>query len=79
MAMTTLQNPVKVQLEAITNDLKEVTKAQKGFGKALDKVGVILTQTCHDCGADRYRHFPSETSPWKRTQWQIIPRSSTAP
>ncbi|PHH75962.1 hypothetical protein CDD80_1924 [Ophiocordyceps camponoti-rufipedis] len=37
MAMTTLQNPVKAQLEAITNDLKEVTKAQKSFGKALDK------------------------------------------
>lgn len=37
MAMTTLQNPVKAQLEAITNDLKEVTKAQKAFGKALDK------------------------------------------
>ncbi|KYK61285.1 regulator of gluconeogenesis Rmd5 [Drechmeria coniospora] len=37
MAMTTLQNPVKAQLEAINNDLKEVTKAQKAFGKALDK------------------------------------------
>ncbi|KAJ6442864.1 regulator of gluconeogenesis Rmd5 [Purpureocillium lavendulum] len=37
MAMTTLQNPVKAQLEAITTDLKEVTKAQKAFGKALDK------------------------------------------
>lgn len=39
MAMTTLQNPVKARFEAITQDLKEVTKAQKGFGKALDKVG----------------------------------------
>lgn len=38
MAMTTLQNPVKARFEAITQDLKEVTKAQKGFGKALDKV-----------------------------------------
>ncbi|KAF7549806.1 hypothetical protein G7Z17_g6144 [Cylindrodendrum hubeiense] len=37
MAMTTLQNPVKARFEAITQDLKEVTKAQKGFGKALDK------------------------------------------
>ncbi|RDA90260.1 hypothetical protein CP533_4604 [Ophiocordyceps camponoti-saundersi (nom. inval.)] len=37
MAMTTLQNPVKALLEAITGDLKEVTKAQKSFGKALDK------------------------------------------
>ncbi|KJZ77378.1 hypothetical protein HIM_03102 [Hirsutella minnesotensis 3608] len=37
LTMTTLQNPVKAQLEAINNDLKDVTKAQKGFGKALDK------------------------------------------
>jgi hypothetical protein len=38
MAMTTLQNPVKAQFEAITDDLKDVTKAQRSFGKALDKV-----------------------------------------
>ncbi|QUC19946.1 uncharacterized protein UV8b_04187 [Ustilaginoidea virens] len=37
MAMTTLQNPVKARLEAITNDLKEGSKAQRGFGKALDR------------------------------------------
>ncbi|KAK4059440.1 RMD5, regulator of gluconeogenesis [Trichoderma simmonsii] len=37
MAMTTLQNPVKDRLDAITNDLKDVTKAQRSFGKALDK------------------------------------------
>ncbi|RFU75562.1 regulator of gluconeogenesis rmd5 [Trichoderma arundinaceum] len=37
MAMTTLQNPVKDRLDAITNDLKDVNKAQRGFGKALDK------------------------------------------
>ncbi|KAG5928236.1 hypothetical protein E4U42_001069 [Claviceps africana] len=37
MAMTTLQNPVKGRLEAITDDLKNVTKAQRNFGKALDK------------------------------------------
>ncbi|KAK5992674.1 E3 ubiquitin-protein ligase RMND5A [Cladobotryum mycophilum] len=37
MAMTTLQNPVKSRLEKVTDDLKEVTKAQRGFGKALDK------------------------------------------
>lgn len=40
MAMTRLQNPVKERFEAITTDLKEVTKAQRSFGKALDKVGV---------------------------------------
>ena len=39
MAMTRLQNPVKERFEAITTDLKEVTKAQRSFGKALDKVG----------------------------------------
>lgn len=38
MAMTRLQNPVKERFDAITNDLKEVTKAQKAFGKSLDKV-----------------------------------------
>ncbi|EFY88979.1 regulator of gluconeogenesis Rmd5, putative [Metarhizium acridum CQMa 102] len=37
MAMTTLQNPVKARFEAITEDLKDVTKAQRSFGKALDK------------------------------------------
>ncbi|KAM3433072.1 hypothetical protein NHJ13734_006611 [Beauveria thailandica] len=37
MALTTLQNPVKSRLEAINTDLKDVNKAQKGFGKALDK------------------------------------------
>lgn len=39
MAMTRLQNPVKERFDAITDDLKEVTKAQKAFGKSLDKVG----------------------------------------
>jgi hypothetical protein len=38
MSMMSLQNPVKNHMEAINTDLKEVTKAQKGFGKALDKV-----------------------------------------
>ncbi|PHH91638.1 hypothetical protein CDD83_10924 [Cordyceps sp. RAO-2017] len=37
MVMTTLQNPVKAQLESVTSDLKDVTKAQKGLGKSLDK------------------------------------------
>lgn len=41
MAMTTLQNPVKGRLEAITDDLKNVTKAQKNFGKALDRVSFL--------------------------------------
>jgi E3 ubiquitin-protein transferase RMND5 len=41
MAMTTLQNPIKSRLEAITDDLKLVTKAQRSFGKALDKVRSI--------------------------------------
>ena len=38
MAMTTLQNPVKDKFEAITDDLKDVTKAQRSFGKTLDRV-----------------------------------------
>ncbi|CAI6081334.1 hypothetical protein V2G26_011632 [Clonostachys chloroleuca] len=37
MAMTRLQNPIKEKCDAITSDLKEVTKAQRAFGKALDK------------------------------------------
>ncbi|KAF9771257.1 hypothetical protein IL306_011115 [Fusarium sp. DS 682] len=37
MTMMTLQNPVKARFERITSDLKDVTKAQKSFGKALDK------------------------------------------
>ncbi|OAA62093.1 regulator of gluconeogenesis Rmd5 [Cordyceps fumosorosea ARSEF 2679] len=48
MALTTLQNPVKSRLEAINTDLKDVNKAQKAFGKALDKA---LPQ----------RHLPMET------------------
>lgn len=40
MALTTLQNPVKARLEAINTDLKDVNKAQKAFGKALDKVSI---------------------------------------
>ncbi|KAK2594553.1 hypothetical protein QQS21_007725 [Conoideocrella luteorostrata] len=37
MAMTMLQNPVKARLESTTDNLKNVTKAQRGFGKALDR------------------------------------------
>ena len=44
MAMTRLQNPVKERFDAITEDLKEVTKAQRGFGKALDKVRISSLQ-----------------------------------
>lgn len=46
--MMMLQNPVKSRLESITQDLKEVTKAQKAFGKALDKVGYLLDCCCYD-------------------------------
>lgn len=38
MTMTTLQNPVKACMESITDDLKNVTKAQRGFAKILDRV-----------------------------------------
>ena len=48
MAMTMLQNPVKARFEAITQDLKEVTKAQKGFGKALDKVRYLRYLRSHE-------------------------------
>ncbi|KAM0253419.1 hypothetical protein ACHAP5_000448 [Fusarium lateritium] len=37
LTMMQLQNPVKQRFERITSDLKDVTKAQKAFGKALDK------------------------------------------
>ncbi|KAF4494963.1 hypothetical protein FAGAP_8908 [Fusarium agapanthi] len=37
MAMMVLQNPVKARFERINVDLKDITKAQKSFGKALDK------------------------------------------
>lgn len=40
LTVTKLQNPVTAGFEAINNDLKEVSKSQKVFGKALDKVGV---------------------------------------
>ncbi|KAJ3956551.1 hypothetical protein N0V92_006892 [Colletotrichum tropicale] len=37
LTMTKLQNPVNAGFDAINNDLKDVSKAQKVFGKALDK------------------------------------------
>ena len=48
MAMMALQNPVKTHLESINNDLKEVNKAQKSFGKALDKVRSRLPLLCRN-------------------------------
>lgn len=38
LTMTKLQNPVNAGFDSINNDLKDVSKAQKVFGKALDKV-----------------------------------------
>lgn len=37
-----LQNPVKSRFDAIIGDIKDVTKAQKAFGKSLDKVRRLL-------------------------------------
>ncbi|KAH8883661.1 hypothetical protein GQ53DRAFT_427384 [Thozetella sp. PMI_491] len=37
LTMTKLQNPIKEGFEAINSNLKEVSKGQKGLGKALDK------------------------------------------
>ncbi|KAL6904571.1 CTLH/CRA C-terminal to lish motif domain-containing protein [Trichoderma evansii] len=56
MAMTTLQNPVKDRLEAINNDLRDVTKAQRSFGKALDKA---LPQRELPMGTDAMADHPS--------------------
>ncbi|GFP56573.1 E3 ubiquitin-protein ligase RMND5A [Trichoderma asperellum] len=60
MAMTTLQNPVKDRLEAINNDLRDVTKAQRSFGKALDKARVhALPQRELPMGTDAMADHPS--------------------
>ncbi|KAM0329197.1 hypothetical protein ACHAQA_004496 [Verticillium albo-atrum] len=37
LTMTKLQNPINARFDAINNDLKEVSKGQKVFGKSLDK------------------------------------------
>ena len=37
--MTKLQNPIKDRFEALNRDLRDASKHQKNFGKALDKVG----------------------------------------
>lgn len=36
--MTKLQNPIKDRFEALNRDLRDSSKQQKNFGKALDKV-----------------------------------------
>ncbi|KAL7926866.1 CTLH/CRA C-terminal to lish motif domain-containing protein [Trichoderma austrokoningii] len=56
MEMTRLQNPVKERLEAINNDLRDVTKAQRSFGKALDKA---LPQRELPMGTDAMADHPS--------------------
>jgi E3 ubiquitin-protein transferase RMND5 len=38
LTMTKLQNPVKEKMEVVNEDLKKVSKVQKEFGRALDKV-----------------------------------------
>lgn len=53
ITMTKLQNPVKDRFEALNKDLRDISKHQKNFGKALDKVGVflrqvVLSQRCSD-------------------------------
>lgn len=50
--MAKLQNPVTAGFDAINNDLKEVSKAQKTFGKALDKVCVQTTISRHRTNLD---------------------------
>ncbi len=37
--MTKLQNPIKEGFDAMNEDLRAVTKAQRDFGRSLDKVG----------------------------------------
>jgi hypothetical protein len=38
LTMTKLQNPIKERFEAVNEDLRKVSRLQKDFGKALDKV-----------------------------------------
>ena len=38
LTMTKLQNPIKDRFEALNRDLRDASKHQKNFGKALDKV-----------------------------------------
>jgi hypothetical protein len=78
MALTTLQNPVKSRLEAINTDLKDVNKAQKGFGKALDKVPpprCNQPDSLHTVVFTDARRRPSHnaTCPWKQTPWPTSP------
>jgi len=39
LVMTRLQNPINRGFEALNRSLADVSKAQKKFGRALDKVG----------------------------------------
>ena len=41
LTITKLQNPVKESFEALNNNLREISKRQKNFGKALEKVTPI--------------------------------------
>lgn len=70
MTMMMLQNPVKSRLESITQDLKEVTKAQKAFGKALDKVGYRdLIAAAAATATDRLRRSLTAIFPWRPMPW----------
>ena len=39
LTMTKLQNPIREGFDAVTEDLRKVSKVQKDFGRSLDKVG----------------------------------------
>ncbi len=41
--MTKLQNPIRESFDAVNDDLKAVNRAQREFGKALDKVPSLST------------------------------------
>lgn len=69
MTMMMLQNPVKSRLESITQDLKEVTKAQKAFGKALDKVGYSYLTAAAATATDRLRRSLTANFPWRPMPW----------
>ena len=38
LTMTKLQNPIREGFDAVTEDLRKVSKVQKDFGRSLDKV-----------------------------------------
>ncbi len=39
--MTNLQSPIKEGFDAVNDDLRAVTRAQRDFGKSLDKVSLL--------------------------------------